>query len=76
MTVNYSSGCSTAPKSFMISVLSNNPYEEPSGAAILDPTLTTVNIEETYFAGDICSIDLTLRDIYNMLYINDTTTPI
>ena len=48
LTINYTSGCATAPKTFAVSVLSNNPYEQPSGAGVLDPTLTTFNVKDYY----------------------------
>jgi hypothetical protein len=41
LTLNYSSGCASAPKTFFIKIVSNDPYEEVSGFGTLNPLLST-----------------------------------
>jgi len=62
LTVNYSAGCTTAPKTFFIKIVSNDPYEEIAGFGSLDPALSTYQLDNFILAGEYGAVDVTLRD--------------
>lgn len=62
LTVNYSTGCTTAPKTFLVQIVTSDPYEEVGGFGTLSPALSSVNYESFIGAGQYGQIEITLRD--------------